>query len=75
MFKFLKYFSQEIVQLLVGLDQHLHVDKAISHVHKEAEYYLLNKEAIKKKTKTRYKNMTDGEKQAKKIIKKIITRN
>ena len=51
MFKFLKYFYQEIVQLLIGLDQHLHVDNGISHVHKEAEYYLLNKDAIKKRQK------------------------
>ena len=51
MFKFLKYFYQEIVQLLIGLDQHLHVDNGISHVHKEAEYYLLNKGAIKKRQK------------------------
>ena len=33
---------------------------------KNAEYYLLNKEAIKKKTKNRYRNLADEEKQAKK---------
>ena len=42
---------------------------------KAAEYYLLNKEAIKKNTKNRYKNMTDKEKKQKKNIKKVITRN
>ena len=42
---------------------------------KAAEYYLLNKETIKKNTKNRYKNMTDKEKKQKKNIKKVITRN
>ena len=42
---------------------------------KAAEYYLLNKEAIKKNKKNRYKNMTDKEKKQKKNIKKVITRN
>ena len=42
---------------------------------KAAEYYLLNKEAIKKNAKNRYKNMTDKEKKQKKNIKKVITRN
>ena len=42
---------------------------------KAAEYYLLNKEAIKKNTKNRYKNMTDKEKKQKKNIKKVVTRN
>ena len=32
----------KIAQLLVGLDQHLHVDNAISHVHKEADRILLD---------------------------------
>ena len=49
------------------------LQKAKKNYSKEnaAEYYLLNKEPIKK----RYKNMTDEEKQAKKNIKKIILRN
>ena len=42
---------------------------------KNSEYYLLNKEAIKKKQKNRYKNMTDEKNRQKKNIKKIITRN
>ena len=37
---------------------------------KAAEYYLLNKEAIKKNTKNRYKNMTDKEKKQKKKYQK-----
>ena len=42
---------------------------------KEAEYYLLNKEAIKNET-NRYKNMKDKEIKQKKNIKKfIIKRN
>ena len=32
----------KIAQLLVGLDQYLHVDNAISHIHKEADRILLN---------------------------------
>ena len=42
---------------------------------KNSECYLLNKEAIKKKQKNRYKNMTDEKNRQKKNIKKIITRN
>ena len=37
---------------------------------KAAEYYLLNKEAIKKKKENRYKNMTDREKQTTKEYQK-----
>ena len=32
----------KIAQLLVGLDQYLHVDNAISNSHKEADRILLN---------------------------------
>ena len=42
---------------------------------KAAEYYFLNKEAIRKRTKNMYKKIADEEKQQKMNIKKIITRN
>ena len=53
------------------------LQKAMKNYSKEknSEYYLLNKEAIKKKQKNRYKNMTDEKNRQKKNIKKIITRN
>ena len=44
-------------------------------IEKVAEYYLLNKKAIKKKTKNRYKIMTGKKSKQKMNIKKIITRN
>ena len=37
---------------------------------KATSYYLLKEEAIKKKSKNKYKNMTDEEKQAKKEYQK-----
>ena len=53
------------------------LQKAMKNYSKEknSECYLLNKEAIKKKQKNRYKNMTDEKNRQKKNIKKIITRN
>ena len=42
MFKFLTDFPMKISQLLIGLDQHLHVDNAASHVHKKADRILLD---------------------------------
>ena len=42
MIKFLKDFPKKIVQLLIGLDQHLHVNNVISHVRKEANRVLLD---------------------------------
>ena len=48
------------------------LEKAKKNFSKEkaAQYYLLKEEAIKKKTKNKYKNMTDEEKQAKKECQK-----